>query len=167
MLKAKVNEAVNKQINDEMSSAYLYLSMSAYFERIERPGMAKWMYAQYQEELDHTLRFFNYVHERGGTVTLEAIAKPIDSWESPLDAFEYTLKHEENITEIVNGFVDVTISERDHATSNFLQWFVAEQVEEVSTVRTIISQLKMLNNSNEGMYMLDKELGLRVFTPAP
>jgi len=161
-----MEEAINKQINAEMYSAYLYLAMAAYFEANDQPGFASWMKVQYQEELTHSLKFFNYVHERGGKVVLTAIEAPQQTWDSPLHAFEETLKHEEYVTSLINDLVDTAIEVRDHTTNSFLQWYLDEQVEEEATASNILAQLKMLRESKDSLYLLDKELGLRVFVDA-
>ena len=167
MIKENLNLALNKQINEELASGYVYLSMSSYFEANDYPGMAKWMYAQYEEEVIHAMKFFSYINERSGRVILDTIARPESNWGSPLEVFEEALKHEEHITDCINSLVDLSIEMKDHATTNFLQWYVAEQVEEEATVNTIIGNFKLIKNSNNGMFMLDKELGQRaVAAPA-
>ena len=129
-MKKKILKSLNEQINAEMFSSYLYLSMEAYFQSISLKGFAAWMRVQAQEEMMHGMKFYDFVNERGGKVTLEAIAKPETTWATPLAAFEAVLKHEEHVTSLINNLVDLAISEKDHASNNFLQWFVAEQVEE-------------------------------------
>jgi ferritin len=166
MIHKKMEEAINKQINAEMYSAYLYLAMAAYFEGCDQPGFASWMKVQYQEELSHALKFFNYVHERGGQVTLAAIDAPQHKWDSPLHVFEETLKHEEYVTSLINGLFDIALEVRDHTSNSFLQWFLDEQVEEEATASNIVAQMKMVSESRDGLFMLDKELGQRVFVDA-
>ncbi|MCK5883957.1 MAG: ferritin [Bacteriovoracaceae bacterium] len=162
-----VREALNLQINREFASAYLYLAMSAWLDRNERPGAAHWMKLQYAEEIQHVERFFNYMTERSYSVEFEAIDRPKGEWESVLDIFEDALAHEKQVSAWINELVDISIKEKDHATNNFLQWYVAEQVEEESNASAIIGQLKMIDGNGYGMFMLDKELGQRVLTPAP
>jgi len=167
MLESSLENALNDQINAELYSAYMYLSMSAWFDDAGLPGMAKWMKAQYQEEMFHVDKFFHYVLERGGKVTLRAIDAPPTSWDSALDAFEKTLAHEQLVTGLINTLASLCMDERDHATLNFLQWFIAEQVEEEATASELVNQLRMVGKSGHGMLMIDRELGVRVFaTPA-
>ena len=123
-------DALNGQINAEMYSAYLYLSMESYFQSVSLTGFARWMRSQVQEELFHSMKFYDYVGERGGKVTLEVIEKPDSSWKTPMVAFKHILKHEQLVTGLINDLVEIAITEKDHATVNFLQWFVSEQVEE-------------------------------------
>jgi len=164
MIKKTMQDALNAQINAETYSAYLYLSMGAYFEAEGMSGFANWMKVQAQEELSHAMKFFDYVNERGGTVTLTAIEGPPTSWSSPLNVFEEVYKHEQKVTSLINDLVDLARSESDHATENFLQWFVAEQVEEEASADDIRQKVKMIGEGS-GLYMLDRELGSRVFTP--
>jgi len=167
MLEPSLENALNDQINAELYSAYMYLSMSAWFDDAGLPGMAKWMKAQYQEEMFHVDKFFHFVLERGGKVTLRAIDAPPTSWDSALDAFEKTLDHEQFVTGLINTLASLCMDERDHATLNFLQWFIAEQVEEEATASELVNQLRMVGKSGHGMLMIDRELGVRVFaTPA-
>lgn len=163
MLKKKMLKALNDQINAEMYSSYLYLAMEAYCQSISLKGFAAWMRAQVQEELMHGMKFYDFVHERGGKVTLEAIAKPETQWASPLVVFETVLKHEGYVTSLINDLVDLAISEKDHATNTFLQWFVSEQVEEEASAAEIVEKLKLIKNDTSGLFMLDAELGKRVF----
>lgn len=165
MLKKKMLKALNDQINAEMFSSYLYLSMEAYFQSISLTGFAAWMRAQVQEELMHGMKFYDFVNERGGKVTLEAIAKPDSSWASPLAAFNAILTHEQHVTSLINDLVDLAITEKDHATNNFLQWFISEQVEEEASASEIVEKLKLIKDNPSGLFMMDAELGKRVFTP--
>jgi ferritin len=168
MLKEKMLKALNDQVNAEMFSSYLYLSMEAYFQSTGLPGFATWMQAQVQEEMMHGMKFYDFIHERGGKVTLEAIAKPESAWASPLAAFEAIQKHEEHVTGLINNLVDLAIGEKDHATNNFLQWFVSEQVEEEASVAAVVDKLRLIQDNPSGLFMMDAELGKRVFTaPAP
>jgi len=165
MLKEKMLKALNGQINAEMYSSYLYLSMEAYFQSISLGGFAAWMRSQVQEELFHAMKFYDFVCERGGRVTLDTIKKPDARWKSPLTAFKQILKHEQLVTSLINDLVDLAIAEKDHATLNFLQWFVAEQVEEEDSVGEIVDKLKLIKEDTSGLFFLDAELGKRVFTP--
>ena len=165
MLSEKMEAALNKQINAEMYSSYLYLSMSAYFESIDLTGCAAWMKGQAQEEMFHAMKLYDFVNERGGRVILTAIEQPKSEWDSALDVFENTLSHEQLVTSLINGLVDLALEERDHATNIFLQWFVSEQVEEEATAGGILNKLKLIGNDPAGLFALDQELGQRVFTP--
>ncbi len=165
MIDAKMEKAINDQIVAEMYSAYLYLSMSAYFEGQGLSGLATWMRVQFQEEQMHALKMFDYVGERGGHVRLGAIDAPPAEWKSPLEVFERTLAHEQLVTGLINKLVDLSHQLSDHATDNFLRWFVTEQVEEEATADSIRLQLKRVGDNGQGLLMLDRELGARVFTP--
>jgi ferritin len=164
MIKTNIQEAFNKQINAELYSAYLYLSMSAYFESASLPGLANWMRVQAQEEVSHAMKFYSFIVERGGKVTLKAIEGPPVKWNSPLHAFEAAYKHEQKVTGLINGLVDLALKEKDHASHVFLQWFVSEQVEEEASADEIVQKLKRIKNAPHALYMLDKEMGQRVFT---
>ncbi len=163
MLKEKMLNAINNQINAEQYSALLYLSMSAYFYNKGLPGFANWMYIQYQEELTHANKFFSYVNERGGKVTIRAIDQMPTDFEGVIDVFEKTLVHEQNVTSLINNLVDVAIEEKDHATQSFLKWFVDEQVEEEANVQEILDTLKLINGQGNGIFMLDREMRQRIF----
>lgn len=163
MLKEKMQEAINEQINKELYSSYLYMSMSAYFESINLSGFANWMYVQAQEELTHAAKFYNYVNEKGGRVILKPIEGPPTEWDSPLAVFENTYEHEQMVTELINKLVDLAIAESDHATNIFLQWFATEQVEEESSADQVIKQLKLAGDFPVALFMIDRELGQRVF----
>ncbi len=163
MLKKKIEVALNNQLNNEFYSAYLYISMAGYFEHMSLAGFSNWMKVQYQEENSHTMKFFRYINERGGKVVLKGVKVPPSSWKSPLNVFELTLKHEEEVTENINELLDISMKEKDHATTNFLQWYIEEQVEEEANVSNIIAQLKMIKGSNESLFLLDKDLAQRTF----
>ena len=165
MLSEKMEKALNDQIQAEIYSAYLYLSMQAYFESVNLEGFAGWMQVQYQEEMSHAMKFYGFINERGGRVLLQTIDAPPSEWASPLAVFEATLDHEQKVTARINDLVDVAIAERDHATNNFLQWFVAEQVEEEDSVGGVLEQIKLVGEAKGGLFMLDRELGQRTFTP--
>lgn len=165
MLTKTMEKAINEQIQWELYSGYMYLSMSAYFADQNLPGFANWMRVQAQEELFHSMKFYDYLLERGGRVELAEIWQPPTDWKSPLAAMEETLEHERKVTARINDLVDVAIGEKDHATNQFLQWFVAEQVEEEDSVGEALGKLKLIGKDGAGMYMLDKEMAVRVFTP--
>lgn len=166
MLSKKIQEALNKQINAEMYSAYLYLAMSVYFEGQGLKGSAGWMRAQYEEEMVHAFKIFDFVHERGGEVELDAIAKPEPKLESPLGVFQEALEHERKVTGMINGLVTLAMDEHDFATNSFLQWFVDEQVEEESSVDEIVQQLTWVGDSKNGLFMVDRQLGERQLASA-
>ena len=151
MLNKKVEEAINAQINAEMWSAYLYLSMAAYCHANGNPGMGNW---------------FNYIIQRGGHVELKAIDAVPTAWDNPLDVFEATLAHEQKVTSLINNLFALTTQENDYATQSMLKWFVDEQVEEEENAQNIIDNLRMIKDNGYGLYMLDKELGARVYTQA-
>jgi ferritin len=165
MISPKIEKALNEQINAEMFSAYLYLAMVAYFQDKNLSGFANWMTVQNQEETFHAMKFFRYVSERGGRVTLGAIEKPQFEWESPLAAMEAAQKHEAYITGRINSLVDLAIKEKDHATASFLGWFVDEQVEEEDSVNEVVQKLRLLGSAGGGLFMMDRDMATRVFTP--
>lgn len=167
MIKEKIQEALNQQLNAELFSSYLYLSMAAYFESINLKGFANWMRVQTQEELVHAMKFYNFIIERGGKAVLSAIEGPPTQWKSPLAVFEHAYKHEQKVTGLINNLVDLSIAEQDHATNNFLQWFVAEQVEEEASADEVVQKIKLMGDASGGLFMLDQELAQRVFTPPP
>jgi len=164
MLKDKIIKALNEQINAEFYSSYLYLSMEVYFKSISLSGFAIWMRAQIQEEIFHAMKFYDFVIERGGIVSLDSIRKPDFGWGSPLKAFEHILKHEQYVTRLIDDLVELAISEKDHATTIFLQWFVTEQIEEEASAGEIVDKLKLIKNDSSGLFLLDSELAKRVFT---
>ena len=161
MIKDKVQEALNSQLNAEIYSAYLYMSMSAYFKSVNLDGFAVWMHEQSLEELGHAKKFYDFVNQRGGRVILTAIEGPKTVWASSREAFEDALKHEQYVTGRINDLVDIALAEKDHATNIFLQWFVTEQIEEEDNVGGVVEKLKMLEDTKGGMFMLDRELGQR------
>lgn len=163
MINSKIQNAINEQINAEFYSAFLYLSMSAYCQRINLPGYANWLKIQYQEEVTHALKFYNYLIDRGANVELKTIQNPKIEWSSPVEVFKDTLMHEQHVTSLINNLVDLSIKEKDFATNSMLQWFVNEQVEEEANASLIYEQTKRVENSNDGLFMLDKELKARVF----
>ncbi len=165
MLSKKMEKALNAQINAELYSSYLYLAMSAYLDSEGYAGMAQWMRTQYQEEEFHAMKMFDYVSERGGRVILKAIDAPKATWKSPENVFTETLKHEQLVTSLIHKLVKLARAEDDYASESFLRWFVDEQVEEEATADAILQKVKMVGKTGNALYMLDKELGQRVFTP--
>ena len=154
-------KAINEQIKNELYSAYLYLSMAAYFESINLSGFSNWMKVQAAEEQEHAMKFFNYVFERGGRVQLKAIDQPPFEWKSPMEAFEQVLEHERKVTGMINSLYALAIKENDYASQVMLQWFISEQVEEEMNAAFIIEQLKRINVHDTAILMLDHDLGKR------
>ena len=161
MIKKKMQDAIVEQINKELYSGYLYLSMSAWFEGRGLKGMANWMHKQAQEEYEHAMKFFNYVYERGGSVVMKAIDKPKSTWKSPLDAFSDALAHERKVTAMIENLVDIARKEKDKASESFLQWYVDEQVEEEANASEIIDKLTLSKNAPGAMVFIDRDLGAR------
>ena len=165
MISKKMNEVLNGQVNAELYSSYLYLAMSSWFSEKSLSGFAGWMRAQAQEELFHSIKILDYILERGGSVQLDTIEKPKGSWSSPLEVIQETADHEAKVTGLINDLVDVGLKERDHAANIFLQWFVAEQVEEEASVGEVVEKIKMIGDDSAGMFAMDMEMGKRVFAP--
>lgn len=163
MLSPKLEEALNRQLNKEIFSSYLYYSMAAYLASGPLSGMAKWMFVQAQEEMTHAMRFYNYILERGARVKLAQIEAPQMEWKDPVELFENALSHEEMITASINEIASLAIKENDHSTSIYLQWFITEQVEEEDSVKKVIDKLKLVGTSSQGLYMVDREMSARVF----
>ncbi|MBN2083317.1 ferritin [bacterium] len=165
MLEKKMQKALNEQINAEIYSAYMYLSMSAWFESNALSGFANWMRVQYEEEMFHAMKFYNFVHDRGGQVLLKAIDGPPTEWKSVIDVFEATLQHERHVSALIHKLVDLSTELKDHATNQMLQWFVEEQVEEEANAEQILDELKLIGDAKSGLFMLNRELSQRTFTP--
>lgn len=163
MIKKKVEKAFNEQINHEMYSAYLYLSMAGYMNTLGLDGFSNWLKVQAQEEMSHAMKFLHHIEEREGNVTLLAIAKPPAKWKSALDAFKAAYKHEQFITEKINELVVLARKENDPAAEQMLAWFVAEQVEEEASASKVVNGLKMAGDSGPGLMMLDREMSTRAF----
>ena len=161
----KIQKAINDQINFELYSAYIYLSMSSYLKSLNLNGFAHWMEIQVQEETAHAMKLYNFLHERGGDVEFQEIPKPKKKWDSPLAVFQDALAHERIVTGRINDMVNLALELKDHATNAHLQWFINEQVEEESNVLGIVQQIKLSEGSPNGLFMLDRELGQRVFVP--
>lgn len=161
MLSTNLQAAFNDQINKELYSAYLYLGMSAWCEDANLPGAAHWLQAQAQEEQSHAMKFYGYVHDRGGKVTLEAIAKPEQEYASLLDLFEQVLEHERKVTALINGLYKTALAESDYPAQVILQWFINEQVEEEKNATMIVETLKMVGTQGASLFMVDRQLGAR------
>jgi len=166
MIKDKMLEGLNDQIAKEYYSAYLYLSMAAYLDTQDLPGFAKWMRVQVREELGHGLIMFNYVGEQGSRVTLGSIDAPPADYKSLEDVFNKVLEHEQLVTASIHNLMDIAIDERDHATKQFLEWFVAEQVEEEATASNWLAQARRVGDGNS-LFLLDKEAGARAYVVPP
>jgi ferritin len=165
MLSEEMLKELNKQINAELYSAYIYLSMSAYFQSINLRGFANWMRVQTQEELTHAMKIYDYVNERGNRVVLKQVEEPPSEWSSTLAAFQQAYQHEQKVTGMINKLVNLAVEEGDHATNIFLQWFVSEQVEEEASADEIVQKLKLVGDDGGGIFMIDRELAQRRFTP--
>ena len=163
MISEKLEKAFNVQINKEFYSEYLYLSMQAYFERLNLKGFVNWMTVQVQEERAHAMGMFDYLNQRGGSVILEAIEKPEVDWKSPLDVFENVLKHEEYVTASINELMDAAEDVKDRAAMSFLNWYLKEQVEEEDNVGQVLATLRLIGDDKKALLMLDKELAARTF----
>ena len=161
MLSNKVETALNEQLNAELFSGYLYLSLSAHFVSRNLDGFGAWMRTQAQEEMEHAMKFYDYINDRGGKVDLMEIAPPESAWDSLVAGFEAAFEHEKEISGRINQLVDLAVQEADHATHQFLQWFVTEQVEEEQSVGNVVHKLKMVADSASGLYILDRELAER------
>ncbi|MFH1152439.1 MAG: ferritin [Pseudomonadota bacterium] len=164
MLNKKMIDALNDQINREMYSAYLYMSMSGQCNLMGLKGFANWFMVQYHEEMFHAMKIHEYVGRQGGAVILKSIPEPPAEFESVLDMFTRTLEHEHFITRSINELMDLAIAEKDHASQIFLQWYVTEQVEEEENDNDIIAQLKLIKDNPQGLMMLDRELAGRITT---
>jgi ferritin len=160
-LSNKLEKVLNDQINLEFSSAYAYLGMAAYFERTAFTGFGKWMELQSKEELGHANRFFKYIVERGGKVTLQAIAEPKCDYKSPLDAFKASLGHEQKVSASICAIYDLAAGEKDFATLSFLKWFLDEQVEEEKNVGDILAKLELVGDNRSGLYQIDQQAARR------
>ncbi len=165
MISTRLERIINEQIQKEFYSAYLYLSMEAYFQAQNLNGFANFFHVQLQEERDHALKFFNFLNHVGGKVTLLQIDAPKTDFESPEEVFSLALAHEQFVTKSIYNIVDISLEERDHKTNAFLQWFVTEQAEEEATAENILKKLRLIGNDGRGLLMLDAELAQRVYTP--
>jgi len=161
MLSKTVQDAINDQIAAEFSSAHLYLSMSAYFQTMNLPGSAHWMRLQYQEEIGHALKLYDYLLDREGKIVLQSIKQPASKFKSTLDVFQEALDHEKGVTKMINSLYALTLKENDYATQIQLQWFVTEQVEEEKNAGAIVEQLKMIGENKSALLYLDRQLGMR------
>lgn len=159
----KMFDAFNEQIKNEFYSAYMYLSMSAYFSDLGLPGFATWMRVQAQEEVTHATKMYDYLLSRGGKVVLKVIDAPPVTWENPLAVMQAALEHEKFVTKCLNELTDLAIREKDHASKIFLAWYITEQVEEEQSFGDIVNALKLIKGEGQGLLMMDRELGARTF----
>jgi len=165
MLPKKLQDALNEQMKNEFFSAYLYMAMAGYFLAEDLPGFANWMRVQALEEMTHGEKFFNFICDTSGRTNLLPIDGPKNDFNSPLDAIEFGLKHEQFVTASIGKLMDLAQKENHHAAKIFLQWFVTEQVEEESNFSLLIRKLKRVEGDGRGLLMIDQELATRVFTP--
>jgi ferritin len=162
MLNPKIQDAFNQQLNAELYSSYLYLSMAAHFQWQNLPGMANWMRVQAQEELTHAMKFFDFINDRDGRVLLAPVEGPKTQWQNATDVFQDVYDHEQKVSGLIGGLADLAMAEKDHAAHAFLEWFVTEQVEEEAAAKLILDKLKLAGGSPVVLLMLDAELGQRV-----
>ena len=161
MISKKLMDLMNEQINHEIYSSYLYLSMSAYFQSASLPGFAEWMMIQSQEEYGHGMKFFKHIIERSGQVKLEAVDKPKSDFKNPADVMKRVLEHEEKVTSLVNGLYELAVKEKDYPGQVMLHWFITEQVEEEKNAAEVIHLLKQVGDAPAGLIMLDRQLAAR------
>lgn len=161
MISNTMQKAINEQINKELYSSYLYLSMAAYFENKNLPGFAKWMHAQADEEREHGMKFFQYLLDRGGKVELKAIAAPEMDWKTNLDVFKQVQEHEAAVTASIYALYELALNEKDYPSQAMLQWFITEQVEEEKNAADIVQQLELIDARGTAVLMLDHQLGKR------
>jgi ferritin len=167
LLGTAIEEAMNEQIKNELFSAYQYLSMAAYCESENLPGFAQWMRAQSREEMEHAMKFYDFILERNGRVALRALDGPLVEFGSPLEVFEQALEHERRVTAMIDDLYALAVSENDYASQTFLQWFVTEQVEEEKNAGDVVETLKMVGDKSEALFLLDRELGQRRMEEQP
>ena len=160
-----MQDAVNDQIQKEFAAAYLYLSMSAYFEALSLEGFAQWMRVQAQEEVSHGMKLFDHLHDRGGRARLGGVAEPQHEFDSPRAAFELAAAHEAAVTRSIHALFSLAEGEHDYASQGILQWFSNEQVEEEKTASTLVDKLRLIGDNAAALYMMDKELGERSAAP--
>lgn len=160
-LNPKLTKLLNEQINNELSSSYIYLAMAAWFEQTPYSGFAQWMFTQSREENMHALKFYQYVVDRDAKVELQPIAKPKADFKSPIDVFEHSLKQEQKVTQQINDLFEVAEQVKDHASKNLLLWFLNEQMEEEKTVRDMLDRLKLAGKDAASLLVLDREAASR------
>ena len=161
MIKEKILKALNKQINEELSSSYVYLAMSAHFKSVSLDGFAHWYRLQSQEEYGHAMKILDYINNRDGKLSLVKIDPPKANWKTPIEIFKESYEQEVTVSKSINGIVELSLAEKDYATNNFMQWFISEQVEEESTALKLLDRMKLIGDNKNGLIMLDRELGMR------
>jgi ferritin len=167
MISKKMAKALNEQLNFELYSSYVYVAMGSWLKSQNLNGFANWMEVQVKEELDHTMKFYQFLHDTGSDVEFQAIPKPKNDYISIEEVFEVTLEHEREVTKRINALIDLALSESDHATNARLQWFITEQIEEEANVLGILQQIRLVKDSPNSLLMLDRELATRNYNPAP
>lgn len=163
MINEKVGKILIEQVNKELYSAYLYLSMSAYFSDLGLLGFANWMRIQAQEETAHAMLIYDFLIDRSERVVLASIDAPPNNWNNPLQVMEEVLKHEIYVTSLINNIVTIAEEAKDRATMSYMNWFIDEQVEEEANAQDIISKLKLIGDDKSALYLLDKDLSARIF----
>lgn len=166
MISGKMESSLNEQIKNEVYSAYLYLAMSAYCDSADLSGFSHWFRLQFDEEMSHAMKIYDYILEQSGRVELLAIDQPPKDFGGPVKVFEETLAHEKTVTGMINNLMDIAVTEKDHATQIFLQWFVTEQIEEEANAESILKNLKMVGGQGNGLFMIDRELAQRIAATA-
>lgn len=166
LMKSKVVTAVNSQINAELESAYIYLGMSARMEDLSLPGLAQWLRVQWEEEIVHAMKFYDFLVQRGESVELGSLKKPAADFKKPLEAFEEVLKHEQYITDRIWKLNEIAVKEKDYALQSLLKWFIDEQVEEEDNARAAIDALRLVGDDGSGLFLFDREMGQRTAPPA-
>ena len=161
MISKAMQDAINEQIKNEFYSAYMYLSMSAYFQANNLPGFAAWLRVQFQEEQTHALKLYDHMIDRGGRIDLKALSQPPAEWKTSLEAFQNVLTHEQHVTALINQVYETALSEKDYPAQVLLQWFINEQVEEEKNATEIVEQLKLIDSHGTAVLMLDHRLGKR------
>ncbi|MBL8025936.1 MAG: ferritin [Fibrobacteres bacterium] len=165
MISKKLQDAINDQINKELFSEYLYISMKSWCLSNDLEGFANWMDVQSKEERFHAMKFYNFINDRGGRIILKAIDAPQADFKSPEDVIDTGLKHEYTVTASINKIMDLAIAESDHAAASFLKWFIDEQVEEEANFTKVLNKVKLSGGAGAGLFMIDQELAKRVYTP--
>ena len=161
MLSKKMAKALNEHMTYEFASWYHYAAMMAYFEDMGMMGFANWMHVQAQEEMAHAMKFYRFISDSDARVEFGTIQKPKQDYGTVLEAFEEVLKHEQSVTKRIHALTDLAIEERDHATHQFLQWFIAEQVEEEASVGEVVAQVRFVKENASALFMIDRELAKR------
>ncbi|MDO8550608.1 MAG: ferritin [Ignavibacteria bacterium] len=161
MIKDKILKALNKQLNEELYSSYAYLAMSAHFSSLSLDGFAHWFRLQSQEEYGHAMKILDYINTRNGKVSLMKVDPPKTAWKKPQEVFQEAYDKEVSVSKSINDIVGLSLSEKDYATNNFMQWFVSEQIEEESTASKLLNRFNLIGDNKNGLLILDRELGMR------